>query len=107
MVNINSLPDLVLRTVFANLDVPDVFQMDRVCPLWVGYQVDLCSQRTKLRLLIGTDDFERGINECQRRLSIPYQDKLLNEVSEHLVDRWKPSTRNGKSTVPLPKNHFL
>ena len=51
--NINDLPDLILRTIFSKLPPVDLFRLDLICPYWAQLQPSVCCKVDRLNILIG------------------------------------------------------
>ena len=92
--HINSMPDLVLRTIFAKLELPDLLNIGSVCHLWSWYKEQIGLTVRSLSLTIETNEDE------QRRGSefvIQDMDKLVNEEGKRMYPPKEayPSLRYG------------
>jgi len=84
--NINSLPDLCLRHIFAHLPLLDLLRLGAICSRWHLLQPSVLNTKTTLTLLLGEDTFQlntgfQQLNACQME-NVFLSDHLLENQVE-------------------------
>lgn len=86
--NINQLPDLILRSIFAKLPLRDLLRINLVCSHWSNLQFAVTCSTKKVIIVIGDEDALNLLSK-ELRFDIPHLDDLEGKSKPKLTtDSW-------------------